>query len=204
MELPKTFEVYLERSPAMRILGEMVTFRFPAFIINAVILAATVTLLFESGFSLLSIMVSVLIFIPMFLFIQLRFINRGSYLLKRQAILTLDTDEIRLLVGYPLSLEFKEKRVDRSDIDAIVLRGDPTFGFYIEFDQPSIREENEKLEDLPTNERLRKKALKPFPARFGLWKDVESAREYGEEIAGLLKLPFRSNYSPDGEKMVVS
>lgn len=203
MGLPKTFDVYLQRTPAMRILGEMVTFRFPAFLINAVLIASIISLLFESRFSLFSILVSALIFFPLFLFIQLRFINRGSYLMKKHAVLTIDEEEIGVLIGYPFSFKYKTETIERSDIKGLLLKGDPTFGFFLEFQQDSTKKESKKAEKKKKTGK-RSRHVKSQPTRFGLWTSDQEALEFGEEIASYLNLELKKSYSPDGKKKIIS
>ena len=123
--------------------------------------------------------------------------------MKKHAVLTIDEDEIKVLIGYPFSFKYKTETIERSDINGMLLKGDPTFGFFLEFQQPSKKKESKKGEKKKKS-RKRSRQVKSQPTRFGLWTSDEEALEFGEEIASYLDLELKKSYSPDGKKKIIS
>lgn len=183
------FTVYMERSAAVRILGELLTFRIPAVIINMILIVISISLLVETGLSLISILAVLLVFAPMFFMFQFRYIARGGRALKRQNTITLNGKDIILSAGFPHFTTYETRKIPVNQLLSIQIKGDEVLGYYVQLNDKETREKYQEVEELPAGRRAREKH-KIRPLRFGLWQDLNEAREMAATLSEALNIPL--------------
>ena len=193
----KILETRIELSPSLRLYGELfATFRVPGLVVNCVLVVISVSLFFS--LTLITLM-AIGIFFLIFLYIQLKIINKATRAMKKSCTLVVTDEQIEITTGFPHNFDYKLNAVSRSDITQLLIKGNTLFGYYVEFLQPSIEKEFERIAKIPISQRIRRGIKKPFHARFGLWRDPQDAVEYTKKISTALNLPVIEQYSVEDD-----
>ncbi|RMG26949.1 MAG: hypothetical protein D6732_20730 [Methanobacteriota archaeon] len=187
--MPEKFSGYIERTPALTILGGFLSNYYNGLILILFVTFLTFSLLINSGLNLVTGVFTVFFSIPVFLFAHFRLVMRGRKVMKKTWQLQVDMDEhiLKYETGYPNIMKPKHVELELDDITQLEVRGNETFGYFLEFQTKENQEKMKKAQSLKE-----KMAIERY--QLGLWRDVEDAKEFGNRLSTLISKPIEQYY----------
>ncbi|MCH8906469.1 MAG: hypothetical protein IH840_05200 [Candidatus Heimdallarchaeota archaeon] len=154
----------LERSPAMKILGNLWTGKISGQILVLVLLAIGVAFLGNQGFNFLSIFFVLGFILPTAYWIHKRVVTKGKRLMGGWCDVKVQKNTLSYKTGFPNTMnpEWQELTLTKKNRN-IIIRGGEVGGYH-----------------------LRIGGTDKNPLRLGLWVNLENAREGGQQLADLL------------------
>ncbi len=183
--MTKKISGYLERTPALTILGGFLSNYYNGLILILFITFLTFSLLVNSGFNLFTGIFTIFFSIPVFLFAHFRLVMRGRKAMKKGWHILIDTEAGTLMydTGYPNIVKPKTMELKIDDITRIILKGNETFGYFLEF---------ETLENLKKMKKAKtpKERLRIERFHLGLWRHLDDAKNVGKQVSDLIGKPL--------------
>ena len=158
----------IQRTTAMRLLGQFWTGIIPGQIIVGVLIFIGLFFLGNQEFSLISLIIFFLLFLPFALIIHQRFVKKGKRLMTEWCDIRFFTEEMRIEYssGFPNTMKPDRQNILVTDNNKdITIKGDNVAGYHL---------------------RLGIEA-KIDATRFGLWFNVQDAENAAIKLAALTK-----------------
>ncbi len=176
--MASTYQGILERTGAITLLGGVLTNYYNGLLIVIFLIFFTISFLFNVGITFVSLFYTAFFAIPVFLFAHFRLVMRGRKAMRKTWELEIEDDILRYETGYPnlASPEVMELKIDQ--IKKILVKGNPTLGYFLEFD---VKPKKEEKKSMP---------LKKKHYQLGLWRNPEDAKEMATVLSRELNKPI--------------
>jgi len=128
------FQFPIERSSAMKLLGQFWTGIIPGQILIGALIFISLLFMGNQQFNLISIIIFFLIFLPFIIVIHQRFVNKGRRLMVSSCSIRFDTDEMKFefTSGFPNTMkpELQEVIIQDKNRD-VTIKGDSVGGYHL-------------------------------------------------------------------------
>ncbi len=160
--MTKEFVAPIQRSGAVQLYSGVLTNYYLGFITFGILILIGLTFLFNSNFSLVSLIFFFGFVVPALFFIHFKLVRKGRLLMRKTAVMEIDEENFKIVSGHPNTASSKPIIIQKDEISEISVKGYSELGFFLSLGESQIK--------------------------MGLWRKLEDAKEFAQSIANELNL----------------